>query len=73
VDIKDRSCRYSPQFKEEVFTFTSGHAADIAAGWRDNATHTDLGADWVAHSWAVAAYFQYLADRNTHPERYTQD
>jgi hypothetical protein len=73
MDIKSRSRHYSPQLRAEFLTLDAADAAYRAEGWRDNATHTHLGADWVAHSWAVAAWLQHIADCKTHPERYTQD
>jgi hypothetical protein len=65
MDIKNRSRRYTPEFRATATALTPDAAADTAQGWRENAASVDLGAEWVARSWMLAAYFQSIADRKS--------
>jgi hypothetical protein len=73
MDIKRRSRHYSPQMHADIEARTADQLDDMAEGWRLNAIAdgvVDLGPDWVAKCWAIAAYFQYRADRKRNPEHY---
>jgi hypothetical protein len=63
VDIKARSRYFTPEFRATATALAPDVAADTAQGWRENAASVDLGTEWVARSWMLAAYFQSIADR----------
>lgn len=65
MDIKKRSRHHSPESRAELNALSADAAVIIADGWRDNATHADLGSSWTATSHALAAYFQSIADRKS--------
>lgn len=65
--LADRSRHYSPELRAEFNALDWRDAAERAAGWRRNATDTDLGPEWVAHSLAVAAWLQSISDRKRPP------
>lgn len=72
MDIKLRSRRYSPEMRVEIETYSADDLDNIADGWRDNAIDTILGPEWIARCWALAAYFQYRADRKRNPDHYAR-
>lgn len=60
MHIRQRSRHYSPALRAEINALSAEDAAERAARWREIAADPVIS---CLGDWAVAAYFQSVADR----------
>lgn len=60
MHITERSRHYSLEVLAEIHACGADHLTELAAGWREIAADPEIG---KLRDWAVAAYFQSVADR----------